>query len=98
MVKKSHANGKAVFHLLKNAGLRSIGNTRIDFQTAIHGTGMQHKRIRTRESEPLGCKLKLQNVFFGREHRFVKAFGLHAKDDDYVGAIERFIDPRSTAE
>ena len=58
---------------------------------------MQHKRIRTRESEPLGCKLKLQNVFFGREHRFVKAFGLHAKDDDYVGAIERFIDARYTA-
>ncbi len=27
----------------------------------------------------------------------MKTFGLHAKDDDYIGAIERFIDARYTA-
>src|SRR6202046_2570389 len=94
MVKKAQEMGQAVGHLLENAGLRSIGNTRIDFQAAIHGAGMQNQRIRTREPKTLGRELVLQYIFLGSERGLVKALGLHTKDDDYVGAIERFVDVR----
>src|SRR5271156_906737 len=95
MVKKGHANGQTVGHLIENAGLRSIGDTWIDFQAAIHRTGMQNQRIGTSEPEPLGRKLKLQNIFFGGERRLVQALGLHAKDDDYLGAVKGFVDARN---
>src|ERR1700722_9516154 len=98
MVEKSHTNLEAVGNLLQDARLGAIGNARIDFQAADHGTGMQNERVFSGEAQALGRELKLQNIFFGREGRFVETLSLHAEHDDYVGAVERFIDMRDAAD
>jgi len=36
-------------------------------------------------------KLIKQDVALGKEDGFVQAFGLHAKDDDHVGVLKRFL-------
>src|SRR5271154_2221099 len=40
MVEQCHAHGEAVGHLFEHAGLRAVGNGRIDFKAANHGPGM----------------------------------------------------------
>src|ERR1700693_3854269 len=97
MVEKRHTNREAVRNLLEDARLRPIGNARIDFQAADHGSGMQNERVFPCKAKALGRKLKLQNILLGRERRFVKALCLYAQYDHYIGAVERFIDMRYAA-
>src|ERR1700691_1391918 len=97
MVKKGHANREAIGHLLENARLRPVSNARIDFQTPNHGPGMQYKRIFSGQSQTLRSELKLQNIFFGSQGRFVYALGLYPQHDNHLGAVKRFIDVRYAA-
>ena len=53
MVEKSHAHGEAVGHLLEHAGLRAVGDDRIDFEAANHGARVQHEGVGPREAQAL---------------------------------------------
>ncbi len=57
MVEQGHADGEAVGDLFEHAGLRAIGNDAINFQAAVHGTGMQHQGAGPRELQALRREL-----------------------------------------
>src|ERR1700675_1528068 len=61
-----HAHGEAVGNLLQNAGLRAIGNSRINFQPANHRAGMEHQGVRAGDLEPLRSKLIEQDILVER--------------------------------
>src|SRR5882724_3158592 len=75
--KQGHANGQAVRDLFQHAGLRPVSDSRINFEAAYHGAGMQHQRIGPRQTQALRRELILQNIFIDWQRGFVQAFLLH---------------------
>ena len=94
MEEQSHAHGEAVGDLLENAGLRTVGDGRIDFQAADHWAGMQDDRVGLGAAQALGRELIAQDVFVHRNGRLVDSLGLNAKDHHHIGVFQCFFDPR----
>src|ERR1700722_16340481 len=94
VIQKGHANRKAVGDLIEHAGLGPVGDGRINFKAANHGSGMQNEGFPICELQPLRCELVTENIFFGGDSGFMKPFGLHAQDDDGVRAGEGVFDSR----
>src|ERR1700728_460789 len=92
MVEQGHADREAVGNLLEHTGLRTVGDGRIDFESADDRAGMEHERFRLRELQARGRELKLRNVFVGCERGLMDALGLHAQHHDNVGAAQAFLD------
>ena len=86
VIQKGHANRKAVGDLIEHAGLGPVGDGRINFKAANHGSGMQNEGFGICELQPLRGELVTENIFFGGDRGLVKAFRLHAQDDDGVRA------------
>ena len=97
-IEQRHAHGDAVGDLFKDAGLRSVGNFRGDFNAAVHGAGMKNDRARLGEAEAFGVELVKKDVIVAGKRRFVEAFGLDAKHDDDVCVFESFIDAENAAD
>src|SRR5689334_23189913 len=81
----SHAHGQAIGYLIENARLRPVRDSRINFQTADHGSGVKHERIGARDFEAFGGKLIKQDVFIERKSGFMQPLLLHPKNNDDVG-------------
>src|SRR5579859_595156 len=94
---QGHANGNAVGDLFEDAGLRAVGDFGGDLNSAIHRSGVENDGVGLGEAETCGVELVEQNVIAGGKRGLVQAFGLHAQDNDDVGAGERFFDAENAA-
>src|SRR6516164_2633510 len=88
-VKNSHANRDSVGDLLENGGARPIGNLRSNFDPAIDGSRVKNQSVGLRELHAPGIELVEKDVVVLRKRRLVQALGLHSKDDDHLGILER---------
>src|SRR6266481_6357518 len=91
-VENGHTSGDAVGDLLENGGLRAVSNFGSNFHAAVDRPGMKNQGFGLREFHALGVELIKQDVIALRKRWFMQAFGLHAEDDDHVGALKRFFD------
>src|ERR1700676_402698 len=92
-----HAHRETVGHLIEHAGLRAVGNLRRNFDPAIHRAGMQHERVGASAPQAFRAELRQQDVVLGRKCRFVQAFRLHAQNKNHIRTLQRFFDPKDTA-
>src|SRR5712691_2912096 len=96
-IKNGHANGDAVGDLLQDAGLRSIGDLRRDFNAAVDRPGMKDDGVAAGAPQPLRVELVEKNVIVGGKRGLVQAFGLDAQHEDDVRAFQRLLDPVDAA-
>jgi hypothetical protein len=78
VVKKRHANGKAIGYLLKYGTLRTVRDGWIDFQTANHWSRMHHERIGSGKSKALGSQLVAKHVLVNWKSWFINSLRLCA--------------------
>src|SRR5262245_51092844 len=94
---QGHAHGQPVGDLFEHAGLRAVGHCRVDFESADHGSWVQHKRFRARTPQPLGRELVEENVLLERQSRLMEALLLHAEDEDHLSVVQGFFNARDAA-
>src|SRR5580700_4189617 len=87
-----HAHGDSVGDLIEHAGLRAVGYFGSDLDATIHGAGVKNDGVGFGAAKPLGVELIEKNVIRGGKRGFVKALGLHAKNENDVGIFESFFD------
>src|SRR5437899_2924464 len=83
-IKNRHSYGDAVGDLLQDAGLRSIGDLRRDFNAAVDRPGMKDDGVAVGAPQPLGVELVEKNVIVGGKRGLVQTFGLDARHEDDV--------------
>src|SRR5215813_2713170 len=91
-IQNRHTNCYSVRDLFENAGLRTIGHFRRDFDSSIHRTWMQHDGVWFSNLQTLGVQLIAENVVIRRNGGLIESLSLYAKHYDYVRALQGFFD------
>ena len=80
-------------HLVENDRVRTIGNVRIDFDSAVHRTRMQDRDFLRRAVEPLARNAEYAIVLAQRRDvAGLHSFELESEDVERVGPFDRGLD------